>query len=60
MAFWSNTEEQKSTRKGQKSALRVILGKRYTSYKDAPKLLNIESLEKKFTLPKVCKELLES
>ena len=44
----------------QKSALRVILGKRYTSYKDALKLLNIESLEKKFTLPKVCKELLES
>ena len=29
----------------QKSALRVILGKRYTSYKDALKLLNIESLE---------------
>ena len=29
----------------QKSALRVILGKRYTSYSDALKVLNIESLE---------------
>ena len=29
----------------QKSALRVILGKKYTSYSDALKLLNIESLE---------------
>ena len=29
----------------QKSALRIILGKRYTSYNDALRLLNIESLE---------------
>ena len=40
------TEKNKSDlERVQKSALRIILGKRYTTYNDALKLLDIESLE---------------
>ena len=43
--LWHFGKNRSSLERVQKSALKVILGKRYTSYSDALKKLKIESLE---------------